>query len=359
MGDVEINNPSLYYRQGSTSMGEDFLNTGVVREGGEYANPMFARGKLWYGIPTKEMLTQGRQLKVGRFNLTKANEVSPKTDLLVSTGEMVPSNAKAMPKSFIHTKKRLHPYSEVDIKNAKTNSMRDFMLEFNDKYYNGEFDDLANVTHVDAELIRRIPVGETSANKGNTTLYRYDPGYGYRKIRQNPIFVQAPFEKPLVDIQGNLTTSIDDIFGNLQRRVPFGRNPEEIFNKGFRKRTNLKEHISDVVKSAQEYPLPKGISRQDFVTAALYHDLGKIINSSGSHGNTSNYLVDLMGWHNNKNVADAISNHMMQQDYFTSASPLIKGLHAVDVGRGMSFKELIKKYPYLRYKTSKIKNKIN
>lgn len=230
LGDVEINNPSLYYRQGSTSMGEDFLNTGIVREGGGYANPMFARGKLWYGIPTKEMLTQGRQLKVGRFTLTKANEVSPKTDLLVSTGEMVPSDAKAMPKHFIHTKKRLHPYSKVDIKNAKTNSMRDFMLEFNDKYYNGELDDLANITHVDEELIRRIPVGKTSANKGNTTLYRYDPGYGYRKIRQNPIFVQAPFEKPLVDIQGNLTTSIDDIFENLQRRVPFGRNIKNKIN---------------------------------------------------------------------------------------------------------------------------------
>ena len=183
MGDVEINNPSLYYRQGSTRMGDDFLNTGVVREGGGYANPMFARGKLWYGIPTQEMLTQGRQLKVGRFTLTKANEASPKTDLLVSTGEMVPSNAKALPKSSIHTKKRLHPYSEVDIKNAKTNSMRDFMLEFNDRYYNEELDDLANVTYVDTEMVRRIPANGNSANAKNTTLYRYEPGYGYRKVR--------------------------------------------------------------------------------------------------------------------------------------------------------------------------------
>jgi len=98
---------------------------------------------------------------------------------------MIPSNAKAMPKSFIHTKKRLHPYSEIDIKNAKTNSMRDFMLEFNDKYYNGELDDLGNVTYVDEEYVRRIPVSKTSANKTNTRLYRFEPGYGYRRYSLN------------------------------------------------------------------------------------------------------------------------------------------------------------------------------
>ena len=350
LGDVEINNPSLYYRQGSIGMGDDFLNTGVVREGGGYANPMFARGKLWYGIPTKEMLTQGRQLKVGRFNLTtKANVAAPKTDLLISTGEMVPSNAKAMLKSSIHTKKRLHPYSEVDIKNAKTNSMRDFMLEFNDKYYNGELDDLANITHVDTEYVRRIPATKNSANSKNTTLYRYDPQYGYRKVKPTPDFVEDLFATKLVDSKGKLTQSIDDIFEKLKKRLPYSKSPEELLNKGFKGKTNLKEHIRDVVKSAQKYPLPKGVTRQDFVTAALYHDLGKVINSSRSHGNTSNYIIDLMNWYNNKNIARSITEHMNDQEFFTTASPLTKALHIADVGRGMPFKTLIKKYPYLRH----------
>jgi hypothetical protein len=64
LGDVEINNPNLYYRQGSRHMGNHFLRTGVVRAGDTnhlpavkvngiqltrkeaFRNPMFSKGHL-------------------------------------------------------------------------------------------------------------------------------------------------------------------------------------------------------------------------------------------------------------------------------------------------------------------------
>lgn len=48
VGDIEIDNPNLYYRQGSKEMADDFLETGVVSTDGAYSNPMFAQGHLWY-----------------------------------------------------------------------------------------------------------------------------------------------------------------------------------------------------------------------------------------------------------------------------------------------------------------------
>jgi hypothetical protein len=64
LGDVEINNPNLYYRQGSRHMGNHFLRTGVVSAGDTnhlpavkvngiqltrkeaFRNPMFSKGHL-------------------------------------------------------------------------------------------------------------------------------------------------------------------------------------------------------------------------------------------------------------------------------------------------------------------------
>ena len=160
-----------------------------------------------------------------------------------------------------------------------------------------------------------------------------------------------PFDKPLVDQDGNLLMSVDEILAQVKERIPFGKNPEEIINKGFGGKTNLKEHIEAVVKSAQEYPLPEGVSRQDFVASALYHDLGKVLNPTSSHGGTSNYIVDLMGWPTNKAIQGAVNNHMQPQSFFSSDSNLAQGLHAADVGRGRSFHDLLEQYSHLEYPT--------
>ena len=312
LGDLEINNPGLNYRQGGAQMGEDFLKTGVVNPGLSFKNPMFAEGKLFYG--TKDMLqkTQPKPTpQKGRvFLLTKDKDLDAKIDVLVSTAPMRPAGASSLPVKEIVT----------------------------DNY----------TTSVNTGFGRRIPVGE--ANSSNTTLYRYDPSYGFRKLTtQDPLL--TPFDKPLVDQDGNLLVSVDEILSQIKERIPFGTNPEEIINKGFGGRTNLKEHIEAVVKSAQEYPLPEGVSRQDFVTSALYHDLGKVLNPSASHGGTSNYIVDLMGWPTNKAIQSAISNHMQPQSLFVSDSNLAQGLHAADVGRGRSFHDLLAQYSYLEYPT--------
>ena len=57
IGDVEVDNPQLYYRQGSQEMADAFNRLGIVEsEGSDYRNPMFAKGELWYGIPDESTL---------------------------------------------------------------------------------------------------------------------------------------------------------------------------------------------------------------------------------------------------------------------------------------------------------------
>ena len=51
LGDVEINNPNLYYRQGSGIV-DDAINSGVIRTNNNvFPNAMFQKGNLHYGIP--------------------------------------------------------------------------------------------------------------------------------------------------------------------------------------------------------------------------------------------------------------------------------------------------------------------
>lgn len=324
LGDLEVNNPQLFYRQGSVEMGEQFLKDGIVLSGeGRYPNPMYASGKLWYGIPTPKMLKEGRQAIVTTpngltFNFTKANEVAPKTDLLVSNSstKMIPSNQNARPKPWV----------------VKTS-------------------DGGNPTYGTTIVneVRRIPEIEGAANRTNTTLYRFDPNYGYRRVKEYQD-VMRPFENPIVDEAGNLTVKPITLLRNLYDRFPFGAKMSSIMNKGYKRRTNLAEHISDVVASAKAYPLPKNVSRQDFVRAALYHDLGKIINRASTHGSTSNYIVDILGLPTNAPVRNAIGFHMNPQEMFVNAPSLTKALHAADVGRGRPFEDLIERFPYLDYR---------
>ena len=159
IGDVEINNPQLAYRQGSTQMGENFSNTGIVStDGVGFRNPMFAQGRLWYGIPTEEMLKQGKGIQFttssGRkFSLSKRNEEAPKTDLLVSNAEMSPANQHSTPQQWVTTV------------NGKTT-----VQNWGD---------------------RRVPT--TQATSENTTRYVFEPGYGYRRVAGNSESIPYPF----------------------------------------------------------------------------------------------------------------------------------------------------------------------
>lgn len=71
IGDLIVDDPSLYYREGTKEMGDDFIQSGIVKAGEEnhastvkvggislkkkvaFPNPMFAHGRLWYNNPFK------------------------------------------------------------------------------------------------------------------------------------------------------------------------------------------------------------------------------------------------------------------------------------------------------------------
>lgn len=367
LGDIEINNPNLYYRQGSTQMGENFLTTGVVKtDDAGFVNPMYLQGGLWYGVPNKFTLMDrsgGTQILTTKRGHTfdyspRRNRVVPKTDLLVSSPsvEMTPANSSSSPVSWVAEEEP----NIISEKLAKRfpHGFEDFIKEYNEAYFAGKLGDVKHLA-INTES-RRIPMTEGAANSSNTTLYRFDPNYGYRKLgnKHSYNFALNPFETPIIDNNGNLTRTPFSLMREVYKKFPFAAKASQIANRGYRGSTNLAEHISDVAKSAVEYPLPENVSRQDFVSAALYHDLGKLINSSSSHGHTSNYMIDQLGWRTNQDIIDAVANHMNGQKFFDnlapSANPLIKALHAADVGRGMPYEKLVGKYPYLEYSYPKI-----
>lgn len=145
VGDVEINDPNLNYRQGRQGTADDFLQSGKVRvkyKGEDAAvrekipgrilltksfdNPMFKQGELWYD--SQIMLEPG---------------TSPSyPDLLITR----------QPLRF--ATKRSGP--------SKT--------------------DLGG---------RRIPFNEEQLNPSNTSAFRWEEGYGFRRLPQQPI-IQFP-----------------------------------------------------------------------------------------------------------------------------------------------------------------------
>jgi hypothetical protein len=326
VGDVEIDNPLLTYRQGDASMGADFLNTGVVSmKNGSYDNPMFAQGKLFYGSPSEvpsllnpsSGATKGS--RSGRvFLLRKPKDMTAKSDLLVSDIDMANANKDS------HI---VSPY--IRVQDEEGNII---------------------VTKVNEDL-RRVPFAEEPATSENTTLYRWKPNYGYKRVDSpESNYVVG---KEIVDDAGNLNINVDDLLEQIKAEYPYTLNPEDLINKGINGSTDLSEHIQAVVRSAQTYPLPKGVSRKEFVTAALYHDLGKVFGDFG-HGTNSAIIASELNLPITRNTIKAISQHMNQQEYFETASQLEKALHAADVGRGMKYEALIEKYPYLKYDTPQI-----
>lgn len=114
---------------------------------------------------------------------------------------------------------------------------------------------------------------------------------------------------------------------------------------------NLYQHIKDVVKSAQEIPVPKGYTRQELVQSALFHDIGKVFESGPSHDKISAEMLDDLGIDVTNNVKHAVKHHM--SGGMLSRDELTKALRFADVARGESWDEAAFKYPHLAYEYKK------
>lgn len=220
IGDVEVNVPYLSYRQGGRDMVNDFLASNSVQtnyskrvhttpiestntwsnfntasipskitlRAKEFNNPMFAQGNLWYGIPTQK---------------------SKKAGLLVTAEKLDLANKGS----------------------GKVNSL-----------YNGTNDILyyTNSGHG----VRRIPTSSTQLNPSNTSAYIFDPNYGYRLVRKQPMTYLGFYERPSYltnaeklglpkQVRHSMTTdqadAVDDLMQYVnsgQYRQTFRINPE-------------------------------------------------------------------------------------------------------------------------------------
>ena len=134
VGDLEVNHPNMYYRQGKGVI-EDAQKSGIIRisyDGKpqtpkpgkitlfrkQFGNPMFAQGDLWYGIGNNG-------------------------DVLATTKPMQYAEKTSMP---------LKPDAS-----------------------------LAQIRSIGS---RRIPYGTLKTDE--VTMYRWDPNYGYRQIKKEP-----------------------------------------------------------------------------------------------------------------------------------------------------------------------------
>lgn len=148
------------------------------------------------------------------------------------------------------------------------------------------------------------------------------------KYENTPLLAENPRSK-YVDSEGNVNMrNVVKLVRQFYNMHPEARNYKEIYNSS----GNLYQHIKDVVKSAQEAPVPEGYTRQQLVQAALFHDIGKTLNLERSHDRTSVHIMRELGIQTDADVEDAISRHMSH--HLGDQDPLSKALHFVDVARG-------------------------
>ena len=148
----------------------------------------------------------------------------------------------------------------------------------------------------------------------------------------------------LVDSKGNVNMHhLANLIKQFYKKYPNAGDFREIKNSGLGGETNLWEHIRDVVRSAQAAPVPKGSTRQEFIQAALLHDIGKTLDRSYSgHPEASLKILDEMGIEVSPKVRRAIQVHMRgsnpywnetQHGSLGEGTPLTRALHFVDVVR--------------------------
>ena len=213
VGDIEIDNPQLAYRQGEGIV-DDFIRKGAVeaatppesnivttREGltfdftpQSFDLPMFSQGRPWYGIG------------------------KPKSKEMLVTAE---------PLSKSNSNGGLEPWK-----------------------YNGTFDvryDLGK-PHTPGWL-RRVPDDEQVLNTSNTSAYRWEPGYGYRRVfaEETPT-ADWPVSRAVPQMPAENSVSInispEELYKVLQEQEGYyfmghgtGRtdvDPQVIFDSGLR-----------------------------------------------------------------------------------------------------------------------------
>ncbi len=213
LGDIEVNNPQLAYRQGSNLV-DDFLKSGQVRiPEGSYAkkeiivgnkrfklgksfeSPIFSQGYLWYGVPKNP----------------------GKSELLVTSEPL-----------GIGTKRTTLVESDL----------------------NGTFD-LRN--RFIGNFGRRVQLFEDQLNPNNTTAYRWHPDYGYRKVAQESPMSLKFYERPskiseaerlgLPKSERFLPLNIND---DINTTITYGESPErqQLFKK-ILNRAKLRGYIKD------------------------------------------------------------------------------------------------------------------
>ena len=192
--------------------------------------------------------------------------------------------------------------------------------------------------------VNHIP---SSGNHFNPTTPAQRPVTPRKLLPLNPKF-------EYVDSEGNVNMrNVVKAVRRFYESHPEARNYKEIMNwrdmpyPAGRQQRNLFQHISDVVKSAQQAPIPEGHTRQELVQAALFHDIGKVLNPDKSHGETSVDILKQMGIHVNYDVKHAIKRHMSH--HLGDEDPLTKALHFVDVVRDTEPMSNVGAYDTYRY----------
>lgn len=105
-------------------------------------------------------------------------------------------------------------------------------------------------------------------------------------------------------------------------------------------------HLYNAAKTAQSSPVPEGATKQEFVFAALAHDIGELLGRE-HHGKTSAQLLKELYPDVPQNVLHSINNHMSKD--MPIMDPLTRGLHFADVASGVPYNKGIFQHPILQY----------
>lgn len=183
-----------------------------------------------------------------------------------------------------------------------------------------------NIVEEVPESVYQGPTPKTSVDRKN--LYRYKDKILEIPHQDRGLSLPENEISKYVDSEGNVNMrNVVNAVRQFYKDNPDARNYKDIINSS----GNLYQHIKDVVKSAQQAPIPKGYTRQDLVQAALFHDIGKTIDSSPSHAFASTDILDKMGINISPDVRHAIRRHMGH--HLGDEDALTRALHFVDVVR--------------------------
>ena len=161
----------------------------------------------------------------------------------------------------------------------------------------------------------------------------------------------------IVDEAGNINMrNLVRARQQFREMYPEARDFKQIFNSDFRGRaTNLNQHTEGVVRTAQDIPVPTGYTRQDLIQSALYHDIGKAIDTSqGVHEQISAAMVrkalNSDGFFGSQDISNDVINAIRLHGEGKQAAeldPLTQALHVSDVARGMNYDQAAINIPQL------------